>query len=96
MANALPQAIGARVSHPGRQVIALSGDGGVAVLKGELFSLRQLKLPVKSMVFNNSPLAFVELKMKAAGGPDLVPLPATRFCKDVRGAWNHWTQDRDV
>ncbi|MGA9669227.1 MAG: ubiquinone-dependent pyruvate dehydrogenase [Terracidiphilus sp.] len=67
MANALPQAIGAQVSHPGRQVISLSGDGGLAMLMGDLLSLSQLKLPVKLIVFNNSSLAFVELEMKAAG-----------------------------
>jgi pyruvate dehydrogenase (quinone) len=32
MANALPHAIGAQASHPGRQVISLSGDGGLALL----------------------------------------------------------------
>jgi pyruvate dehydrogenase (quinone) len=67
MANALPQAIGAQVSHPGRQVISMSGDGGLAMLMGDLLSLRQLQLPVKTIVFNNSSLAFVELEMKAAG-----------------------------
>ena len=67
MANALPQAIGAQVSHPGRQVISLSGDGGIAMLLGDLLSLRQLKLPVKVIVFKNDALAFVELEMKAAG-----------------------------
>ena len=67
MANALPQAIGAQVSHPGRQVISLSGDGGLAMLMGDLLSLRQLQLPVKVVVFRNDALAFVELEMKAAG-----------------------------
>jgi pyruvate dehydrogenase (quinone) len=67
MANALPQAIGAQVSHPGRQVISFSGDGGLAMLMGDLLSLRQLQLPVKMMVFKNDSLAFVELEMKAAG-----------------------------
>ena len=67
MANALPQAIGAQVSHPGRQVVSLSGDGGLAMLMGELLSLRQLQLPVKVIVFKNDSLAFVELEMKAAG-----------------------------
>ncbi len=67
MANALPQAIGAQVSHRGRQVISLSGDGGLAMLMGDLLSLRQLQLPVKVIVLNNSALAFVELEMKAAG-----------------------------
>ena len=67
MANALPHAIGAQVSHPGRQVISLSGDGGLAMLMGDLLSLRQLQLPVTLIVFNNGALAFVELEMKAAG-----------------------------
>ncbi len=67
MANALPQAIGALASHPGRQVVALCGDGGLAMGMGDLLSLRQLKLPVKVIVFRNDALAFVELEMKAAG-----------------------------
>jgi len=67
MANALPQAIGAQVSHPGRQVISLSGDGGLAMLLGDLLTLRQLQVPVKLIVFKNDSLAFVELEMKAAG-----------------------------
>ena len=67
MANALPQAIGAQVSHSGRQVISLSGDGGLAMLMGDLLSLRQLRAPVKIIVFKNESLAFVELEMKAAG-----------------------------
>ncbi len=76
MANALPQGIGAQVSQPDRQVICLSGDGGLAMLMGDLLSLRQLQLPVKVIVFRNNALSFVELEMKAAGivdfGTDLV------------------------
>jgi pyruvate dehydrogenase (quinone) len=67
MANALPQAIGAQVSHPDRQVIAMCGDGGLAMLMGDLLTLRQLRLPVKVIVFRNDSLAFVELEMKAGG-----------------------------
>jgi pyruvate dehydrogenase (quinone) len=67
MANALPQAIGAQAAFPGRQIISMSGDGGLAMLLGELLSLRQLNLPVKLVVFSNSSLGFVELEMKAAG-----------------------------
>jgi pyruvate dehydrogenase (quinone) len=69
MANALPHAIGAQASHPGRQVVALSGDGGIAMLLGELLTLRQMQLPVKIVVFNNGALSFVELEMKAGGIP---------------------------
>lgn len=67
MANGLPHAIGAQSAFPDRQVVALAGDGGLAMLLGELLTVRQLKLPVKLVVFNNSSLNFVELEMKAAG-----------------------------
>ncbi|MEY2541978.1 MAG: hypothetical protein QOI22_1580, partial [Verrucomicrobiota bacterium] len=67
MANALPQAIGAQISHKDRQVISMSGDGGLAMLMGDLLSLRQHQLPVKIIVYKNDALAFVELEMKAAG-----------------------------
>jgi pyruvate dehydrogenase (quinone) len=87
MANALPQAIGAQVSHPGRQVVSLSGDGGFAMLLGDVLSLRQLKAPVKIIVFKNDSLAFVELEMKAAGildfGTDLLN---PNFAKMAEGA----------
>jgi pyruvate dehydrogenase (quinone) len=67
MANALPHAVGAQAAYPDRQVISLSGDGGLAMLLGELLTLRQQRLPVKVVVFNNGALSFVELEMKAAG-----------------------------
>jgi pyruvate dehydrogenase (quinone) len=67
MANALPQAIGAISAQPERQVVTLSGDGGLAMLMGELLTVRQLGLPIKIIVFNNGTLGFVEMEMKAAG-----------------------------
>ena len=67
MAAALPQAIGVQSAFPDRQVVTLSGDGGLAMLMGELLTVRQLGLPVKIIVFNNGTLGFVEMEMKAAG-----------------------------
>ena len=67
MANAMVQAIGAQAAYPGRQVISLSGDGGFAMLMGDLLTLVQQKLPVKIVIFNNSVLGFVALEMKASG-----------------------------
>ncbi|MEV7077916.1 ubiquinone-dependent pyruvate dehydrogenase [Streptomyces sp. NPDC093516] len=67
MACALPHAVGAQAAYPGRQVVSLSGDGGLTMLLGELFTLRQNRLPAKIVVFNNGSLNFVELEMKAAG-----------------------------
>lgn len=70
MANALPHAIGAQVSHPGRQVISLSGDGGLAMLLGELLTVRIHALPLKVVVFNNASLGMVKLEMLVGGVPD--------------------------
>lgn len=70
MANAMLHAIGAQVSHPGRQVISFSGDGGFAMMMGEFVSLLQLDIPVKIIVLNNGTLGFVEMEMKANGFVD--------------------------
>ena len=87
MANALPQAIGAQASHPGRQVISMSGDGGFSMLMGDLLTLRQHDLPVKLVVFKNDSLAFVELEMKAAGILDFgTSLHNPDFTKIAEGA----------
>jgi len=87
MANALPQAIGAQVSHPGRQVVSMSGDGGLAMLMGDLLTLRQHELPVKVIVFKNDSLAFVELEMKATGILDFgTNLHNPDFTKIAEGA----------
>ncbi|WP_216896330.1 thiamine pyrophosphate-dependent enzyme [Nocardia alni] len=69
MANALPMAIGAQLAHPDRQVVSLSGDGGLAMLLGELLTVKIHRLPLKVVVFNNSSLGMVRLEMMVAGDP---------------------------
>jgi pyruvate dehydrogenase (quinone) len=69
MANALPHAIGAQFVDRKRQVVSMSGDGGLAMLLGELLTLKTHKLPVKVVVFNNSSLGMVRLEMMVAGDP---------------------------
>ena len=70
MANALPQSIGAQCAYPGRQVISMSGDGGFAMLMGDLLTLTQYDLPVKVLVFDNGALGMVKLEMETSGFPD--------------------------
>ncbi|WP_157217517.1 thiamine pyrophosphate-dependent enzyme [Flavisphingomonas formosensis] len=67
MANAMPQALGAKAAFPERQVISLSGDGGFAMLMGDLLTTVQEKLPIKIAIFDNSSLGFVELEQKVEG-----------------------------
>ncbi len=70
MANAMPHAIGAAFACPGRQVIALCGDGGLSMLLGDLATIKQYNLPIKIIVFNNHSLGMVKLEMEVAGLPD--------------------------
>ncbi|RBP16196.1 pyruvate dehydrogenase (quinone) [Roseiarcus fermentans] len=67
MANAMPQALGAKKAAPDRQVISLSGDGGLTMLLGDLITAVQEKIPIKIAVVNNGKLGFVELEMKGDG-----------------------------
>jgi pyruvate dehydrogenase (quinone) len=68
MANALPQAIGAQLSNPGRQVVSISGDGGLAMLMGDLLTLAAYEIPVKVVLFNNATLG-IKLEMLVDGLP---------------------------
>jgi pyruvate dehydrogenase (quinone) len=70
MANALPHAIGAQFAYPKRQVVSMSGDGGLGMLLGELLTVALHRLPVKIITFNNSSLGMVKLEMLVAGVPD--------------------------
>lgn len=70
MANALPQALGVQGAFAGRQVVSLSGDGGLAMLMGDMLTAVQMRLPIKVVVFNNASLGFVQMEQKAAGYVD--------------------------
>jgi pyruvate dehydrogenase (quinone) len=69
MASAMPQAIGAQLAFPGRQVISLSGDGGFAMMMGDILTIYQYNLPIKIVVYNNGSLGFVAMEMKVIGMP---------------------------
>ena len=70
MANAMPHAIGAALACPERQVVAMCGDGGISMLLGDLATIKQYKLPIKIVVFNNRSLGMVKLEMEVSGLPD--------------------------
>lgn len=67
MANAMPYAMGTAIAAPGRQAIALCGDGGLAMLMGDLLTIAERHVPVKLVVLNNSHLDFVHIEMEEAG-----------------------------
>ena len=68
MANAAPNAFGAQLAYPGRQTIALCGDGGFTMLGlGDLLTQVQRKSPVIQIILNNELLDFVNLEQQEAG-----------------------------
>jgi pyruvate dehydrogenase (quinone) len=70
MANAMPQAIGAKLLHPDRQVVAFCGDGGFSMLMGDILTLRQHDIAPVLVVFNNHSLGMVQLEQAVAGYPN--------------------------
>lgn len=87
MANAMPQALGAQGANPKRQVVSMSGDGGLSMLLGDLLTAVQLDLPIKVVVYNNSLLGFVSMELKAGGYLDTnVDLSKTDFAAIAKGA----------
>jgi pyruvate dehydrogenase (quinone) len=69
MADALPHAIGAAYAEPGRQIVSMSGDGGLTMLLGELLTVAEHQLPITTVVFNNGSLGMIRLEMMVAGYP---------------------------
>lgn len=90
MANALPHAIGAQLAYPGRQVVSVSGDGGLSMLLGELLTAAAYKLPINVLVFNNSTLGMVKLEMLVDGLPDFgVDVPEANYAEVARAMGYH-------
>ncbi len=92
MANAMPQALGAKAAYPERQVISLSGDGGIAMLIGDLLTAVQEKLAIKVCIFNNSSLGFVELEQKVEGLLDSYTDLQNPDFADVARAMGLWSR----
>jgi pyruvate dehydrogenase (quinone) len=85
MAPGLPYAIAAQLAHPGRQTVAVVGDGGFAMLMAELTTAVQQHLPIKVLILNNSRLAEVAFEQREAGfgvfGCELSPIDFVAYAK---------------
>jgi len=60
MGYALPAAMGAKLTHPERDCVAVCGDGGFAMTMNALFTAAQYHIPVVTVVLNNSVLGWVK------------------------------------
>ena len=94
MANAAPNAFGAQLAYPGRQTIALCGDGGFTMLAlGDLLTQVERKTPVVQVILNNGSLDFVNIEQQEAGiipfgvefkNPDFAKVAEAMGAKGIR------------
>jgi pyruvate dehydrogenase (quinone) len=86
MAEGLPYAIGAAAGYPGRQVVAVVGDGGFTMLMGEVATLVKYNLPVKVLIIKNNTLGEIKWEqMVLSGNPEfgvnLQPIDFAAYAK---------------
>lgn len=96
MATAVPTALGLQKCQPGRQVIAMAGDGGFTMLLGDVITAVQESLPIKIVVYDNGKLGFVELEQKSEGlTPMFIDLKNPDFGKvaEAMGLWGRTVVD---
>jgi pyruvate dehydrogenase (quinone) len=99
MAGGVSTALGLKKAQPDRQVIALAGDGGFAMLMGDVITTIQENLPIKIAVYDNSKLGFVELEQKSEGlMPVYTDLKNPDFGKvaEAMGLWGRTVTDAGI
>jgi pyruvate dehydrogenase (quinone) len=71
MGCGLPYAIAAAIAFPGRQVVAVVGDGGISMTLAELATAARYRLPIKVVVINNGSLGQIKWEqMMFLGNPE--------------------------
>ena len=90
MAPGLPYAIAAQVAYPGRQSVAIVGDGGFTMLMGEFATAVKYRLPIKVVIIKNNTLGMIKWEqMVFLGNPEygvsLEPIDFVRFAEACGG-----------
>ncbi|WP_126310506.1 biosynthetic-type acetolactate synthase large subunit [Methylomusa anaerophila] len=65
MGFGLPAAVGAQLAAPEKRVVHIAGDGGFKMTGCELYTVAVQKLPVISLIINNSGLGMIRQQQKA-------------------------------
>lgn len=89
MGCGLPGAIAAKIAHPERQVIAICGDGGFAMVMHDFVTAVKYDLPIKVIVLNNSKIGMIKYEQAEKGhlnyGTDLGEINFAEFAKSCGG-----------
>src|SRR5580765_8361870 len=101
MGPGLPYAIAAQIAYPGRQSVAIVGDGGFTMLMGEFATAAKYRLPVKVVVLKNNTLGMIKWEqMVFLGNPEygvsLEPIDFVRFAEACGGIGFRCERPEDV
>jgi pyruvate dehydrogenase (quinone)/pyruvate oxidase len=97
MAPGLPYTLAAQYAYPGRQCVALVGDGGISMLMADISTAVRYKLPVKIVVVSNGTLGQIKWEqMVFDGAPefgcDLQPIDYAKVA-EACGARGYHVED---
>ncbi len=67
MGFGLPGALAAALAYPERQIVCLTGDGGLTMVLGDFLTALKYNLPVKVFVMNNKRLGMIMQEQKVEG-----------------------------
>ncbi|HVP16696.1 MAG TPA: thiamine pyrophosphate-dependent enzyme [candidate division Zixibacteria bacterium] len=70
MGFGLPGAMAAALAYPNRQIICITGDGGLAMVMGDFLTVVKYKMPIKVFVFNNKQLGMIMQEQKVENYPN--------------------------
>jgi pyruvate oxidase len=70
MGFGLPGALAAALAYPERQIVCLTGDGGLTMVLGDFLTALKYSLPVKVFVMNNKRLGMIMQEQKLEGYED--------------------------
>ena len=67
MGFGLPGALAAALAYPERQIVCITGDGGLTMVLGDFLTALKYNLPVKVFVMNNKRLGMIMQEQKVEG-----------------------------
>jgi pyruvate oxidase len=70
MGFGLPGALASALIYPGKQIVCLTGDGGLTMVLGDFLTALKYELPIKVFVMNNKRLGMIMQEQKIEGFQD--------------------------
>ncbi|MCG3412928.1 pyruvate oxidase [Staphylococcus massiliensis] len=100
MGCGLPGAIAAKIAHPERQAVCISGDGAFAMVMQDFTTAVEYRLPMVIFVLNNQELSFIKYEQQAAGeleyGVDFHDLDFAKFAENCGGIGYTLKDPKDI